>query len=123
MDYKSGTLPSHKDICSGKSPQMPLLGLLLTQKLNALDPASFDASFWTLEPGLSSLSPIKNFSQAIDQVEGVFYDLLERFYGTACHPYKATRSGFDPFPTLSRQQEWSGVLSHFFQMEETTTHV
>lgn len=120
IDYKSGTVPSQKNIESGLSPQMPLEGVILEQGGFAEAGIQSDTvgyiGHWKLsggkEPGEDI--PVKGDYETLLQTTIQGLETLVRVFANENTPYyslpspdKAPPKDFQDYAHLARVQEWS----------------
>jgi len=115
VDYKSGALPSHKAVQSGRAPQLPLEAAMVAQGAFAAVGASEIAAleFWSLSggepPGRIQTIPGQAADIGTDALEG-----LKRLVSAFAHPstpYLDHPSGaeigpFDRYSDIARTSEW-----------------
>lgn len=115
LDYKTGTVPSAKEVEGGTAPQLPLEAWMAEQGAFQDVPAGVVSAleYWRLtgasEPG--ELKPLKlDIPTAIGNAEAALNRLADRFLlGNAAfpaHPHPRRRAAVD-YRHLARTAEWS----------------
>ncbi|GAB5458133.1 MAG: double-strand break repair protein AddB [Henriciella sp.] len=121
LDFKSGKPPTEKQVRSGLSPQMPLLGLIAEKGgFDTLEPAhvsalayvQFGTKFAVTEIGKPARGEHKPVSEIIAETEADLIQLLRTFANQA-HPYlSAPRPErvqyWSDYTRLARRDEWMG---------------
>lgn len=115
VDYKTGTVPSERDVASGTAPQLPLEALIAARGgFDALPAASVEAmEYWRLTGGfeVAEVKALKlDIADAVERAEASLEALADRFlFGDApflAHPHPRRRAAAD-YRHLSRAAEWS----------------
>ncbi len=110
IDYKTGSLPTRKDIFEGTAVQLPLEGAISQHGTweRMTDPSSLKSfSFWQLKGSLPA-GDIINFPEAPSMSESAF-NLLRRLvdhYEQPTTPYPADPRASNDYDALARRQEW-----------------
>lgn len=115
LDYKSGTVPSKKEVESGTAPQLPLEALMATRGAFRDLPAGAVSrlEYWRLtgamEPG-SVAAPDIDIQQAVENAEDALTRIAEGFL-LGSRPFLASphpgRRGSPDYRHLARTAEWS----------------
>lgn len=118
IDYKTGGIPTSKQVDAGYAPQLPLEGLLAQQGAFAdVQPSPVcDLSFWKLsggEPVVEIKQPIKDVETSIVDAETGLLTLVQTFADEKT-PYlsnpRPAIAGYGEYDHLARVKEWrSGV--------------
>ena len=116
VDYKTGAVPSKKDVKAGLSPQLPLEAAMVREGAFAgIEPGPVSAlSYWKLSGG----DPPGKISDAADDPEALAADALAGLVRLLDHyededtPYPAcpdpeTAPRFNDYDHLERLQEWA----------------
>lgn len=116
IDYKTGTLPSQKDVASGARPQLPLEALLLEKAGTQVDGVPLrpvgELSYWKLgggrQPG--EIKPLKDLPELVRVAETLLRRLIADF-ADADMPYRYDPLGevdaaYDDYAHLARAEEW-----------------
>jgi len=114
VDYKTGTLPTKKDIFSGFSTQLLLLALLT--KKNGYNPQILE--YWKLSGGKDKIDNIlkakdvagMDLSEILDETEVMLTDIVHTFFQTqtpflACPNMEKTPT-YNDYTHLERIKEW-----------------
>lgn len=108
-DYKTGTIPTKKNIKNGMAPQMPLLGLLAQQN-SKLKNKEIGLRYIKLNGKLANPAeekPLENSDELIAENMDFLNELLDQYY-IQQSPYQAKTSGtHDNFWHLKRVAEWA----------------
>lgn len=113
LDYKTGTVPTQKDIVSGLSPQLPLEAIIL----NEANDTSFNISslqYWHLKGGAEGgeIKDVKKPKDLIEQTRQGTQKLLAHFLGEEssylCCPWGDTIAKNKDYHHLARVKEWNG---------------
>ncbi|MDJ0919737.1 MAG: double-strand break repair protein AddB [Henriciella sp.] len=123
LDFKSGTPPSEKQVRSGLSPQMPLLGVIAQEgrfedlptgrNVEALTYVQFGTKFEVREIGKPGSKDEKPVGEIIAEARAGLVTLLTAF-ADPNHPYlSAPRPERVVYPSdyvrLARRDEWAGI--------------
>lgn len=122
LDFKSGKPPSEKQVRSGLSPQMPLLGLIAQRGgfdrleralVSALTYVQFGTKFGVTDIGNPARGEKKPVSEIIEETETGLIALLTQF-ADQDHPYlSAPRPErvqyWSDYTRLARRDEWLGM--------------
>lgn len=114
LDYKTGTLPTLRDISHGFSPQLPLEALILKQETQIsqanLVPVSLE--YWNLKGGNEGgeIRSLKNVEELIDSTQDGMEKMLTHFLldlssYPSC-PWGESMIKNNDYRHLSRLQEW-----------------
>jgi len=115
LDYKTGTVPSRREVEAGTAPQLPLEAWMAEQGgFKDIPAASVGAlEYWRLtgasEPG--EVKPLKlDIPTAITQAESALNRLADRFLlgdgSFPAHPHPRRKAAMD-YGHLARTAEWS----------------
>lgn len=108
IDYKTGLLPSDRDLNAGKALQLPLEGLILRKGGFKGIPAQFPAlMFWHLGKQQVTVKEISDPIKRIQHAEQTLETLLTQFY-EGRQPLIPTFQGgdFDDYRHFVRMAEW-----------------
>jgi len=116
IDYKSGGSYSAKSMESGKTPQLPLEGLILNQGGFALDPqiTTETLSYWLLsgnkKPGEAKTLD-QNIDELIDKTQENLVNLIDSFDDESVPYYSLPNLDnaprYNDYEYLARVKEWS----------------
>jgi ATP-dependent helicase/nuclease subunit B len=114
IDYKTGNIPTSKQVDAGYAPQLPLEGLLAQNgAFKGVPPAAVnDLSFWKLSGGnpvFEVKQPIKDIEAAIMAAENGLLRLVRTFADDKT-PYlsnpRPSIAGYGEYDHLARVKEW-----------------
>jgi len=115
IDYKTGGLPTQKDVAAGYEPQLPLLALIAEQGgFEGIKPAkAAELSYWKLSGGAEAgkMQPIKGDpAQLAAEARQGLENLIEKFADEKT-PYRAVPKAklaprYDDYAHLARLAEW-----------------
>lgn len=113
VDYKTGALPTEKDIVLGFSPQMALEGFILQQGGFAeLDATTLKAVYWALQGGVDGgvVKTFKNYDTLVEEAASGVQELLACFHKDeavylSC-PWGEDKVRFQDYRHLARVDEW-----------------
>ncbi|MEI6162001.1 MAG: double-strand break repair protein AddB [Roseococcus sp.] len=115
LDYKTGTVPSKREVEAGTAPQLPLEAWLAEQgAFQGVPPGPVAAlEYWRLT-GADQPGEVKalnlDIPAMITEAQRALNDLADRFLlgdgAFPAHPHPRRRAGMD-YVHLSRQAEWS----------------
>ena len=114
IDYKTGHVPSKKEIDSGIAPQLPLLGMMIAAGAFAeLPRRSVDQlEHWRLvgRSGKDQIEPVADVRAQIGKARAMLEDML-RHYAHENMPYLVVPQPefvprYDDYEHLGRIQEW-----------------
>lgn len=113
VDYKTGVLPTEKDIYLGFSPQMALEGLILQRGgFEKLEVATLKAVYWALQGGSEggTIKPLKDYDTLVQDAAVGLEALLTYFHkdGAIYHacPWGDEKARFQDYRHLARVDEW-----------------
>jgi ATP-dependent helicase/nuclease subunit B len=113
IDYKTGSVPSNRDIEAGRAPQLPLEGLIGQSGGFEGVPAALvrRLEFWHLRGGspAGTIDPVKSGDQAIDKA----LDGLRRLVETFDDP----RTAYTPVPRAEHQPRYNDY-AHLARLKE-----
>ncbi len=115
IDYKTGSVPSQREIRDGFSPQLALEALIAENGgFDGIAAATVtEMAFWRLSGGepAGAVTKIKEVSRRIEEAREGLAELVRRFddpetpYHSQPHPHAIPR--FSDYVHLARVQEWS----------------
>ncbi|TVR81924.1 MAG: double-strand break repair protein AddB [Rhodospirillales bacterium] len=120
LDYKTGALPTRKEVDAGFAPQLPLeAAIALNGGFDGVTPTGIAAlEYWRLTggepPGIAknlSDAPDEHASAALDGLKSLVarFDLPETPYHARPRPSQAPR--FSEYEHLARVKEWADAVS------------
>ncbi|WP_262693768.1 double-strand break repair protein AddB [Kordiimonas aquimaris] len=125
IDYKTGGIPTAKQVEAGYAPQLPLEGLLAQSgAFNGLPSGTVnDLSFWKLsggDPVCEIKQPIKDVEMSIADAEEGLMHLVQAFADQNT-PYlsnpRPSIAGYGEYDHLARVKEWRSGVDPFADAE------
>jgi ATP-dependent helicase/nuclease subunit B len=124
IDYKTGALPTQRDVANGLSPQLALESLIFLNGGCGIDPLNQSIRFkesqltslqyWYLKGGLEGgeIRPTKNLEELLVSSKQGLLDLLGHFIRDQspylCCPWDESTAKGKDFHHLARLKEWNG---------------
>lgn len=113
VDYKTGTLPTEKDISLGFSPQMALEGVILQQGgFAGVEGVDLKAVYWALQGGVEggTVKPVKSYKTLVEEAALGVQELLAWFHKDdaiyfSC-PWGEDKARLQDYRHLARIDEW-----------------
>lgn len=115
IDYKTGSIPSDKDIELGYAPQLPLEAVILS-KINISEPNHkiIELEYWKIAGNKNEQKKVKNVSQQIKDAEKGVTKVLAKYKKTStpylASPIKQKAPKYDDYEHLSRKKEWESYI-------------
>jgi ATP-dependent helicase/nuclease subunit B len=122
IDYKTGTVPSRKDVQSGLAPQLPLEAAMLAEgKFQKIPNGQVsELAYWSLKGGIPAgkievRGEGDNVADLADQAMANLKQLIDHYSveATAFTAVAPEEGGprYDPYVHLARAKEWYGIGS------------
>lgn len=116
FDYKTGSIPTLKNIQNGKSPQLPLLGLIAKRCgfggfSDLRNAGELSVIYWALlvDRPEEALIFLPNVEDLIAQAQEGLHNLLHAFYDPEMPAaYEARTDTRSDYAHLARTEEWAG---------------
>jgi ATP-dependent helicase/nuclease subunit B len=115
VDYKTGAMPTNKDIAAGLSPQLPLEVAIARAGgfAGIAAMAGVTASHWLIGPRSDGLKPVKDAAHLADEAVDGVRALIAAFADPATPylacPRPAAAPAYNDYDLLARQPEWSAA--------------
>jgi ATP-dependent helicase/nuclease subunit B len=126
IDYKTGNIPTARQMSAGYAPQLPLEGWLVQQgAFEGLEKANVaDLVFWKLSGGApvqEAKRPVKDLDATIDAAANGLHTLIQVFSDENT-PYlsnpRPSDAGYGDYDHLARVKEWQTVEDPLMDTEE-----